>query len=216
MPDTKFYNLMVRFVDSSEIKEANVALKKIWEQGDNIMLDLYFYQNKKSKVIDGAFIRGIQDLNTEKEYLSARELMLDYIRNKYQTQKKEKFGAKLKPFNEIKDDIIILLYIAKVVDYYSEMKKNSIIDYIQKYYENKVITSQFIEGHLQEVNPDRDDFYEALEHLSKKTPEDVEALVQEVVKVCVCDGFLAYEEKVCIAEILQTLRLQGVEPDVGL
>ena len=216
MPNTKFYNLIVSFIDSSGLEAENVALKKIWEQGGNIMVELYFYKNKSSRVVDGAFIKSVIDLSTEAEFFSAKSLLEEYIKIKQLHQKKEKYAEQLKIFLDIRDDIIILLYVGKVIDYYSEIKKQTIINYIQKKYENQMLTSQFIEGHLQMINPNKEDFYNAVKNLSKKTPEEAEDLVKEVVKICLSDGFLRYKEKICIAEILQNLREQGVEPDVGL
>ncbi len=66
------------------------------------------------------------------------------------------------------------------------------------------------------VKPTLEEFYKALDNLKTKTPEDAADLAGEVVKICISDGTMAYNEKVYIAEVLQVLREQGVEPDVGL
>lgn len=59
-------------------------------------------------------------------------------------------------------------------------------------------------------------FYKALEAVSAKNPDEAEEMVKEIVKICLADGQLHYNEKLYLAEIFQTLREQGVEPEVGL
>ena len=52
--------------------------------------------------------------------------------------------------------------------------------------------------------------------VSAKNPDEAEEMVKEIVKICLADGQLHYNEKLYLAEIFQTLREQGVEPEVGL
>lgn len=223
----RFYNLLVHIVSNNKLAEENAALKNIWNKEGNIMLDLYFYRLKMSKVIDGAYVHDILDLTTEKYYSGCKELLSDY--NKYLLQKQEKTAAAanapkvrayqydFKHLDDIKDDIIVLVFISCCTDYYSEIKKKTIRAYITKIHPDvKNMSSQYIDAYLEEINPNEADFYKALENLSHKTPEEAESLVREAVKICISDGVMAYNEKILIAELLQILREQGLEPDVGL
>lgn len=219
-----FYNLIVHLRVNDVLTEENAALKNIWEREGNIMLSLYFYRTKATRVIDSSYIHDILDLTTEKYYKSCKDLLKDFasyrqnvVINKPKTEKsKASPSLDFKHLEKIKDDIIILLYVAKCIDYFSEMKKRTIFDYIQKHSDVQNLSSQYIETYLVGLKPEITEFYQALENIKQKTPEDAEDLAREVVKICISDGVMAYNEKIYIAEILQTLREHGLEPDVGL
>ena len=128
-----------------------------------------------------------------------------------------KIPVNLELLEILKDDIVILLYIAKCIDYFSEIKKKTILQYIEQHHPRpQSLSKNYIESCLKSLHPTTEEFYQSVENLKQKTPEEAEDLVQAVVKICISDGFLAYNEKIYLAEILQILREQGVEPDVGL
>ncbi len=217
-----FYNLLAHIKSGDDVREENIALKNIWDHGGNIMLDLYFYQDKSSKVIDAAYVKDVLDLSTEKLYTSCSALLRDYNefkshREQTQTQPQQSKPVNLELLQVLKDDIIILLYIGKCVDYFSDIKKKTILQYIKKHHpQPQSLSKNYVESCLKALTPTTEEFYKAVENLSRKTPEEAEELVQTVVKLCISDGFLGYNEKIYLAEILQILREQGVEPDVGL
>lgn len=225
--DLRFYNLLVHIVRNNKLTEENAALKNIWNKEGNIMLDLYFYRLKTSKIIDGAYVHDILDMTTEKYYSGCKELLSDYNKHLLQEQKASVAAANapkvrayqydFKHLDDIKDDIIVLVFVARCTDYYSEIKKKTIRAYIEKIYPDvKNMSAQYIDVYLEEINPNEADFFKALENLCRKTPEEAESLAREAVKICISDGVMTYNEKVLIAELLQTLREHGLEPDVGL
>ncbi len=216
-----FYNLLVHIVVGDKLVEENAALKNIWGSDGNIMLNLYFYRTKTSQVIDAAYVHDVLDLTTEKYYTRCRDLLDDYQTQPrhadYQEPETADSVAEFKHLESLKDDLIILIFISRCIDYYSEIKKKTIHQYIKTHHpQPQNLSTQYIETYLNGVKPTLNDFYQALDNLKYKTPEEAEDLAQEVVKICISDGTMAYNEKVYIAEILQTLREHGVEPDVGL
>ena len=216
-----FYNLLVHIVVGDKLVEENAALKNIWGSDGNIMLNLYFYRTKTSQVIDAAYVHDVLDLTTEKYYTRCRDLLDDYQAQPRHADSQEPETAdsvaEFKHLESLKDDLIILIFISRCIDYYSEIKKKTIHQYIKTHHpQPQNLSAQYIETYLNGVKPTLNDFYQALDNLKYKTPEEAEDLAQEVVKICISDGTMAYNEKVYIAEILQTLREHGVEPDVGL
>lgn len=217
-----FYNLLVHIVSNDKLVEENAALKNIWGSDGNIMLNLYFYRTKTSQVIDAAYVHDVFDLTTEKYYTRCKDLLEDYLSQPHhgknaETNKNDNKATDFKHLESFKDDLIILLFVARCCDYFSEIKKKTIYQYIKTHHSQpQNLSLQYIETYLNGVKPTIEDFYQALENLKYKTPEEAEDLAQEVVKICISDGTMAYNEKVYIAEILQTLRQHGVEPDVGL
>ncbi len=219
--NVSFYNLLVHIVVGDKLVEENAALKNIWGSDGNIMLNLYFYRTKTSQVIDAAYVHDVLDLTTEKYYTRCRDLLDDYLAQPRHADSKEPETAdsvaEFKHLESLKDDLIILIFISRCIDYYSEIKKKTIHQYIKNHHpQPQNLSAQYIETYLNGVKPTLNDFYQALDNLKYKTPEEAEDLAQEVVKICISDGTMAYNEKVYIAEILQTLREHGVEPDVGL
>lgn len=217
-----FYNLIIHFVSNDKLVEENVALKNIWKTDSNIVLDLYFYRSKTSQVIDSAYIHDVFDLSTEKYYTQCLDLLNDYNAKK-QEEKAEIHSQPKQPkinfkhLETLKDDLIILIFVSRCIDYYSEIKKRTIHQYIKRHHpQPENLSEQYIETYLNGIKPTPDEFYRSLENIKQKTPEEAEDLAREVVKICISDGSMAYNEKVYIAEILQTLREHGVEPDVGL
>lgn len=216
-----FYNLLVHIVNNDRLVEENAALKNIWGDQGNIMLNLYFYRTKTSHVIDAAYVHDIFDLTTEKYYTRSQDLLDDYIKHRAEKLKvdprSEKKNMDFKHLESLRDDLIILLYVSQCSEYFSDIKKKTIHQYIKSHHtQPKNLSAQYIETYLNGIKPTIEEFYQALDNLKHKTPEEAEDLAQEVVKVCISDGTIAYNEKVYIAEVLQTLREHGVEPDVGL
>ena len=80
----------------------------------------------------------------------------------------------------------------------------------------QILSDSFIKSYLSEINPDENDFYEALDNLRGKTPEQAGALAAEVMKISISDGCLQYTERLYLAEIMQALREFGLYPDIGL
>ena len=216
----RFYNLLAHINTEKGIREENVALKNIWEHSGNIMLDLYFYQDKISKVIDSSYIKDIIDLATEKQYNSCRILLQDFATQTKTTETKnlsKEESNSLRLFSPLQDDITILLFIAKCAGNFSVLKQRSILGYIKKYHPKpKSLSRTYVESCIKSLSPSEEDFYKALENVSRKTPKEAEILAQEVVKICLSEGLWAYQEKLYIAEILYVLRQQGVEPNIGL
>lgn len=215
-----FYNLLVHLIANDKLIEETAALKNIWGKDGNIMLNLYFYRTKTSKVIDSAYIHDIMDLSTEKYYTRCQDLLKDYKEQMLAAKVEKKQKSAMPEFKHLeclKDDLIILIFVSRCIDYYSEIKKKTIHQYIRNHHpQPQNLSEQYIETYLNGVKTTLEEFYKALDNLKTKMPEDAADLAKEVVKICISDGTMAYNEKVYIAEILQVLREQGVEPDVGL
>lgn len=217
-----FYNMIVHIVYQGNMIEENVAVKNIWEKDEHTFIDLYFYRTKKSQVINGLFIHDILDLNTEKSYGNVKELLFDYMEDKIDVivEGEDIRNYSLNDFKhieEMRDEIVILTFLAKCNNIYTLIKENTIRSYIKKHEPSaENLSHQYLSSFLKSINPDEDDFYESLENIKSKTPERVCDLARTAVSIGVSDGRLEYNEKIYVAEILQKLREQGLEPDVGL
>ena len=188
-----------------------------------LFFDLYFYRAKKGKLIDAALVRDLYDLNTEKYYYSAQNFYQEFLQSREiaaaQADKKPKANpivVDVKQLESIKDDLIILTFMAKCNSSFTEIKIKTIRNYITRLRpETKTLSEQYINAYLKDLNPDEDDFYLSLINIKTKTPEEATALATEAFKVSASDGAVMYNERIYLAELLQALREYGLEPDIG-
>lgn len=218
-----FYNMLVHIVFKNRVSEENVAVKNAWEKNGTLFFDLYFYRAKKGKLIDAALVRDLYDLNTEKYYYSAQNFYQEFLQSREiaaaQADKKPKANpivVDVKQLESIKDDLIILTFMAKCNSSFTEIKIKTIRNYITRLRpETKTLSEQYINAYLKDLNPDEDDFYLSLINIKTKTPEEATALATEAFKVSASDGAVMYNERIYLAELLQALREYGLEPDIG-
>ena len=86
--------------------------------------------------------------------------------------------------------------MANICDSFSPIKETIIYDYIiEKIPATKNLSQQYVNAYLQGIKPAREDFYKALEAVSAKNPDEAEEMVKEIVKICLADGQLHYNEK---------------------
>lgn len=217
----RFYNMLVHLTSPGhKVIEENVAVKNIWQKNSLVFFDLYFYRTKKSHIVDSVYLRDIADLTNEKVYTSAKDFIKDYCeytaiveREANQTEPSPIFDFRY--LEKIKDNLIILTFIAKCTADFNQVKLASIRKYItKKLPQTKTLSEQYLNNYMEELKPDENSFFNAVETLKNKTPEEVEELIKESLKISAADGALSYQERYYIAEIIQALREYGIEPDI--
>ena len=116
---------------------------------------------------------------------------------------------------KIKDNLIILTFIAKCTADFNQVKLASIRKYINKKLPHtKTLSEQYLNNYMDVLKPDETSFFKAVDNLKSKTPEEVEEVIKEALKISAADGILSYQERYYIAEIVQALREYGIEPDI--
>lgn len=216
-----FYNMLVHLISGSKISEENVAVKNIWQKDNLVFLDLYFYRTKKSQVIDSVYIRDIMDMSNEKFYASVELFIRDYceyISNQdceTESELPEAPSLDFKHLEAIKDNLVILTFMAKCTANFNKIKNKAIRDYINRCLpQSRALSDQYISSYLKDLNPDSDNFFNAVDNLKAKSPEEVEELVREALKISASDGAVSYTERLYLAEIIQALREYGIEPEI--
>ena len=216
----RFYNMIIHLIQNNKLYEENAAIKKVWQKEGTTFFVIYFYRTRKSYVFDSAFIHDLLDLSNERYYKSPAAFVVDYGREETLEPPSEPEDGQLidkKLFEPLEADLILMTFMANICDSFSPIKETIIYDYIiEKIPATENLSQQYVNAYLQGIKPAREDFYKALEAVSAKNPDEAEEMVKEIVKICLADGQLHYNEKLYLAEIFQTLREQGVEPEVGL
>lgn len=218
MADTNvsFYNMLAHIVYQNKLIEENVAVKNVWQKDNITFFDLYFYRTKKSQVIDGVYIHDLFDLTTEKFFRTAAVFLEDfYTVPSHDVPEEHCSDINFRHMEEIRDDLIILTFIAKCNLNFTNIKAKEIHNFINIHKPKAcALSEQYISSYLKSLNPNEDDFYKSLDNLKTKTTEEATDIMQEAVKISISDGAIHYQEKIYLAEILQTLREYGLEPDV--
>lgn len=219
----KFYNVLAHINYKNRLIEENVAVKNVWLKDDTVLLDLYFYRNQKSYVIDRVFIHDLTDLSTEKYYANPENFIKDFFsdgKNEialHPSLTNKPLVIDKKVFEDIDVELVILTFLANRGAGFSEIKEKALHDYILA---NKPTTTnlspQYMHAYLIGIKPSEEDYYKALDQLKTRTPEQATNIVLGSMKVCLSDGQFHYNEKLYIAELLQVLREQGLEPDINL
>ncbi len=215
----RFYNMLVRLVQNNRLFEERAAVKKVWEKDGNILFDFYFYRNHKSYIFDAHYVRNLTDLTNEKLYKTPQIFFEEYLKENRSETTSEKKNVIIdkKIFEPLDIDIVIMRFMSACEENMTTVKEQIIYDYIcRKIPETGGLSRQYIAAYLSEVRPNEDDFYQALNLIVKKSPEEAEELVRETVKICQSDGQLHYNEKLYLAELLQILRQNGVTSSVGI
>lgn len=216
---SKFYNMLVHLIQNNRIYEENVAVKNIWEKEGNIFLDLYFYSRRKSYIFDSVFIRDIYDVITETTYCDIKDFLAVF--NSAEKIPNSEISTNHITDNKIvsslKQELIILSFMANCCGYYSTLKENIIIDYIIKRSDQaRNLSRNYLETYLKTITPNYDDFNQAIQELDYHNINNIEHLCHEVLKVCISGGRLHYTEKVYLAELLQIIRDAGIKLDLEL
>lgn len=213
----KYFNMIIHLIRNNRLYEENVAIRNIWEKDKNIFVDIYFYSQKKSYVIDGAFIHDLLDLSNDRYYKNISKFLQEFnSEDTTREETKEKIPDK-KIFEKIYPDLVMLSFIAGTNKNYTVLKQNIIVEYAKENLATaETLSKQFIISYLQDIQADETAFFKALQQIVRKKPEDAVSLLEEMLKVALSDGQLQYTEKRYLAEVVQILREEGVTPNVGL
>ena len=221
--DLAFYNLVANILFNNQLHEENIAVRNVWKKGSGNFLNVYFYATHKSKVLDANYIHDIYDLSTEKYYKDINLFIKDFfaVQDAKKEQKRETRAEKTeKNYNFLekhRSEILILSFFSRLNPNLPAVKENVIREFIKNNLPKSAsFSDQYIDAYIRSLFPRVNDFYEALDNLGGCTPEQVENLAKEAVKISAADGVIHYEEKIFLAELFQTLREHGIEVDIEL
>lgn len=217
----KYYNMIIHLVKNNKLYEESVAIKNVWEKDKNIFFDIYFYSQQKSYVFDSVYVHDILDLSTDRYYKDARKFLEEFKsqdekpRAPKETRKEIVRDSKI--LEPLYSDLVMLTFIAGITSNTTDLKMRIILDYIRyKIPGCKSLTEQYVKTFLKNIKANENMFFEALSQIIRKAPADAEELLQELLKICLSDGQLVYQEKRYLAEVIQILREEGLKPDIGL
>ena len=214
----KFYNMQVYLLKNGSLYAENVAIRNIWEKEEGTFFDIYVHRLKKSFVFDAVFIKELIDLNNNVKYNSIQSFIYDY-NNSLKDNVNDSFPKPEKSensiLNRIRNDLILLVFMADAWGREGKIKDKIIYDYIEKEVAAaQNFSKQFIASYVSGLQPEAEDFYEAIKSLKSKTPKQAENLLREIVKICRVDGQMHYKERMYLADIIYALRENGLKiPD---
>ena len=214
----KFYNMKIHIIKGDQLYAENVAIRNIWEKDDGTFFDIYVHRLKKSFVFDAIFIKEIIDLNNNVKYQSIASFIHDYknsANDDFESVAPKPIKTENSILNRIRNDLILLVFMADSWGNDSNIKDKIIYDYIIKEVAAaQNFSKQFIANYVSMLQPETKDFYEALRSIKSKSPKQAESLLKEIIKICRVDGQMHYKERMYLADIIYTLRENGLKiPD---
>lgn len=220
-PTDKFYNMQVNLIKNGRIYKEQVAIRNVWAKERSIFLDIYFHRLQKSFVFDSVFIHDISDLSRDKVYTDINQFFQDF---KNITETVSEATDVTQPKNSrkdilspIKDDIMLLLFMAYLWKDKKDLKEKIIMDYIRGNFEPAAsLSERYIKTYVSALHPNNNDFYKILPKLKSKRPQEAELLLREAVKICLADGYLHYTERMYLADLMQALREEGLKIAINL
>ena len=214
----KFYNMQVNIIQNGRIYAEQVAIQNVWKKEDNVFFDIYFHRLKKSFVFDAVFIHDILDISRDKSYTDINKFVDDFYALANELNEKDKCHLPKKEkgiLSPLKTDITLLKFMAEISSDKSDIKTKIICDYIEQNLEaGKNMSRSYLLSHISLISCEIEDFYNALKCIKAKTPQQAIRLLKEIIKICLSDGNLHYTERMYLADIIQTLRINGLKlPD---
>lgn len=230
---SNFTRLKANILFNNTLREEPISIRNVWKKGANYYFDVLFYASKQTRVLDISYFHDIYDTKTRRYYKDMQLFIKDFEAAKAEQDTRQALSTPDEPLqqnrpwnedkaashyqylNEIRNEAIILKFFAKLNPNLADVKQRVIIDYIKSAKPNTAnFSRQYIEAFVATLPYDKDDFYDSLDKLEHTNEEHIEYLVHEAAKISAADGAIHYEEKRFLAELLQSLREHGLEPDI--
>ena len=230
IPSSTFSRLKANILFKNTLREEDIAIRNIWKKGANYYFDVLFYASGQTRVLDMSYFHDIYDTETQYYYKDMQVFIKDFenikneskkqqaIRSNHQQNRnwdEDKAAQHYQCLNKIRPEVTILKFFARLNPNLSEVKQRVIIDYIKDSEPTTMdFGRQYVEAFVETVPYGKDEFYESLDKLEHHNEEHIERLAREAAKISAADGAVHYEEKRFLAELLQSLREHGLEPDI--
>ena len=228
-----FSRLKANLLFKNTLREEDIAIRNVWKKGSNYYFDVLFYATRQTRVLDISYFHDIYDTETRHYYKDMQLFIKDFEAHKSEQDtsralstpdepaqqnrnwNEDKAASHYQYLNEIRNEAIILKFFAKLNPNLADVKQRVIIDYIKDAQPATAnFSRQYIEAFVETLPYGNDDFYDSLDKLEHTNEEHIEHLVYEAAKISAADGAIHYEEKRFLAELLQSLREHGLEPDI--
>lgn len=208
-----FSNLTANILFDNVLHEENIAIRNIWQKGDNCYFNVYFYASGKTKVLDAHYIYDILDHESGRYYKDVNLFIKDFIKKSAEPQQKpllrrgEKIEQNYLLLQEIEPEVIILTFFSRLSTTLYAVKQRVIIDFIRRHVpDGKNLPDQYIEAYIKTVELSDESFYDALNALNAEKVERLKDLASDAAKISAADGVIHYQEKLFLAELIQHLR----------
>ena len=211
--ELKYNNMTVRLINKGRLFNKNVAIKNVFHKENDIYFELYFYKTNRLLILNSLNICDLLDLDSDRYYKSVKEFYDEY----HQVDEDQIGNINLgtnKLLSNLELDIVILMFLAKKCGECTKLKSNLIEEYIFSLIDfSNADRLRYVQGVLLEINPTIANYYNQLNKINSKTPQELYKLLECALKVCRSDGALIYNEKLYLSEFMQALRNEGVNID---
>ena len=96
-----FSNLTANILFDNVLHEENIAIRNIWQKGDNCYFNVYFYSSGKTRVLDVHYIYDILDHDSGRYYKDINKFIEDYVKRSTSLEVSPPICAKVNKLSKI-------------------------------------------------------------------------------------------------------------------
>lgn len=199
---------------NGKVTKRKITIRRIWQRGKEVLVDGFCHEVKAPRIFMASRIQKIFDIKNKKAYNDPKKFLLGKIAAVTDQGGMGKTSA-AKIIETVRDELSALTFLAKIDDNFDPNELKVILEYVRKLSGGAKYDSAEVREYIERLYPDEECFYEAMEDILDKDVDFITAFVETFVKLILADGLVHDDEREFLAELLQILREEGIEIDVG-
>lgn len=199
---------------NGEVEKRKVTIRRIWQRGQEIMVDGFCHEVKAPRIFLASRIQKIVDLKKKKVYAQPKKFLLGEIAA-VPSSGSMGVSSTSQIIAKLRNELAALVFLAKVDDEFNPSEMKVIMEYTKSRSGNLKYNFEELRDHLERLVPDEECFYEAMDEILNQPIDIITAFVESFVKLILSDGVVHDDEREFLGELLQILREEGIELDVG-
>jgi hypothetical protein len=199
---------------NGEVSKRKITIRRIWQRGQEVLIDGFCHEMKAPRIFMASRIQKIFDIKNKKAYSNPKQFLLSQIAAVSEGGGMGKTAAS-KIIASIRNELSALTFLAKIDDSFDPAEMKVILEYVRKQSDGAKYDSTEIKDYVERLYPDEECFYDAIDGILDADINYISNFVETFVKLILADGLVHDEEREFLAEMLETLREEGIELDVG-
>jgi len=200
---------------SGDIDKIKVTIRKIWQKENEVFVEGFCHNNKKPVKLRASRMKKIIDLHTKETYVQPRKFLLGQVAVTPGSEVAG-FSPTAQAINRIRNELAILVFLAKIDKDFDVSESNIIIGYVRKRCSDLRYVPEEVKSYIDKLSPDEDNFYDAMEEVLELGDDELKEFVETFVQVILADGVVDDEERIFLAEMLQIMEEEGIDIDIGI
>ncbi len=200
---------------SGNIDKIKVTIRKIWQKDNEVFVEGFCHNSKKQVTLRASRMKKIIDLHTKEAYVQPRKFLLGQVAVTPGSEVAG-FSPTAQAINRIRNELAILVFLAKIDKDFDVSESNIIVGYVRKRCSDLRYSPEEVKSYIDKLSPDEDNFYDAMEEVLELGDEELKQFVETFVQIILADGVVDDDERIFLAEMLQIMEEEGIDIDIGI